>query len=166
MATQEHPLTPSEQTAFAECAAQALGNLGLTDSTADPKTIVQAVEDFVDRWQAAQRNPLSKLHSRRPDPIDVSLGLGSLWGNQIVRQFGWEWTCIRQNGRGLHAVVAPDRSAAVFPTYFLKACLDDPRVDCTAVLAFNMMDAGKLPALPAQGYMDLMQGVRRVVPKR
>lgn len=44
--------------------------------------------------------------------------------------------------------------------------VDDPRADCTAMLAFNMLKAGKISGLPAQGYENLMQGVHRIVPKR
>lgn len=165
MAIQERPLTQNELKEFADYTDRAMINLGLANSQAAPEAVIQAVETFVDRWQAERRNPLKKLLSRTPDATDVALGLGSVWGNQLVRQFHWEWTCVKQNGQDLYAVVSPDRSIAVYPTYFIKACLDNPRVDCTIMLAFNMLTAGKVSGLPAQGYENLMQGVRRIVPK-
>ncbi|WP_394793272.1 hypothetical protein [Armatimonas sp.] len=166
MAIQERPLTTEELSEFADYTHRAMINLGLADFEPEPEVAVQAVETFVDRWQAERRNPIKKLFIRSPNPVEVALGLGSVWGNQLVRRFGWEWACIQQDDQELYAVVAPDRSIAVYPTYFLKACLDDPRVDCTAMLAFNMLVAGNVSGLPVQGYENLMQGVRRIIPKR
>ena len=166
MPIQERPLTQTESDEFADYTNRAMINLGLANSQAQPEAVVQAVETFVDRWQADRRNPLKKLLARGPNPTDVALGLGSVWGNQLVRQFGWGWTCVLNDGQELFAVVSADRSIAIYPTYFIKACLDDPRVDCTAMLAFNMLAAGKVSGLPAQGYENLMQGVHRIIPKR
>ena len=166
MAVQERALSQEELDEFADYTNRAMTNLGLAASKADPGAIVQAVEDFVERWQAKRRNPLKQLLARGPSSVDVALGLGSVWGNQLVRQFGWQWTCIQQDDQELYAVVSPDRSLAVYPTYFIKACLDDPRVDCTAMLSFNMLEAGKVTGLPAQGYENLTQSVHRIVPRR
>lgn len=166
MAIQERPLTPDKLASFAAYTKNAMTHLGLANAEPKPEAAVQAVEDFVDNWQTQKRNPLKKLFGRGPDTVDMALGLGAVWGNQLVRQFGWEWTCTQQNGQDLYAVVSPDRAVAVYPTYFIKACLDDLRVDCTAMLAFNMLVAGKVSGLPAYGYENLMQGVRRIVPKR
>ena len=63
-------------------------------------------------------------------------------------------------------MVSPDRAIAVYPTYFIKAFLDDPRMDCTAMLAFNMLAAGKVSGLPPHGYENLIYGVVRIIPKR
>jgi len=148
-----------------------MSNLGLSDAQAQPEIILQAIEDFVDRWQAERRNlnPLKKLLSRgpAPNPTSTSLGLGFLWGNQLVRRFGWVWTCLHEAGQGeAYSVVTADRSVVVHPTHFIKACLDDPHADCTIMLAYNMLVGGEITGVPAQGYENLMWGVRRIVPKR
>ncbi len=171
MAITERKLTPQEQKEIADHASRAMSNLGLTDPQAQPETICEAIEDFVDRWQREQRdpNPLKKLFARgpAPNPTATSLGLGFLWGNQLVRRFGWVWTCLHEQGQGeAYSVVTVDRSIAVHPTHFVRACLDDPRADCTIMLAYNMLVAGKISGMPAQGYENLMWGVRRIVPKR
>jgi len=171
MATTERALRPQETKEIADHASRAMSNLGLADPQAQPEVILQAIEDFVDRWQAEKRsaNPLKKLLSRgpAPNPVATSLGLGFLWGNQLVRRFGWVWTCVQKDGQGeAYSVVTVDRSIAVFPTHFIKACLEDPRADCTIMLAFNMLVAGQVSGMPAQGYENLMWGVRRIVPKR
>ena len=168
---QERPLTGEEEAEFKTRSEQATRNLGLAGPDITPEAAVQAVESFVDRWQDERRNPspLKKLFKRGgggPDPVDVALGLGAVWGDQLVRRFRWEWACLQQNGQDLYGVVSPDRSLVVYPTYFIKACLDEPNADCTAMLAFNMLAAGNVGQLPAKGYENLMAGVRRIVPKR
>ena len=171
MAITERALRPQESKEITDHATRAMSTLGLADAQAEPEIILRAVEDFVDRWQAERRNlnPLKKLLSRSPapNPIATSLGLGFLWGNQLVRRFGWMWTCLHEAGQGeAYSVVTVDRSVVVHPTHFVKACLDDPRADCTIMLAYNMLVAGKVSGMPAQGYENLMWGVRRIVPKR
>lgn len=171
MAITERALTPQEQKEIADHASRAMSNLGLTDPTASPETILQAVEDFIDHWQAERRsvNPLKKLFSRgpAPNPAATALGLGYVWGNQMVRQLGWVWTRLNKEGQGeAYSVVTADRSIAIHPTHFVKACLEDPHADCTIMLAYNMLVAGKVSGMPANGYENLMGGVRRIVPKR
>jgi hypothetical protein len=166
MDMQERPLTEGEQDEFRTRANNGLTNLGLAGTEPEPKAAVQGVETFVEKWQAERRSPLKTLFRRGPDAVDVALALGAVWGDQLVRQFGWEWTCLQADGQDLYAVVSPDRSLAVYPTYFIKACLDEPNADCTAMLAFNMLEAGNVGGLPAGGYENLMAGVRRIIPKR
>ena len=164
----ERALTDEEKTEFATRAAQASKNLGFDENTVAPAAAVQAVNDFVDRWQSERSGALKKLFGRKPglDSVDVALGLGAVWGDQLVRRFGWEWVCVRHEEQDLYGVVSPDRSVAVYPTYFVKACLDNPQADCTAMLAFNMIEAGNVSGLPPDGYENLMMGVRRIIPKR
>jgi hypothetical protein len=171
MAITERKLNPQEQKEIADFASRAMSNLGLTQPNMPPVDICQAIEDFIERWQEERRkpNPLKKLLSRAPapNPLATSLGLGYLWGNQLVRQFGWAWTCLHKEGQGeAHSVVTADRSLVIHPTHFIKACLADPRADCTIMLVYNMLLAGEVSGMPANGYENVMWGVRRIVPKR
>lgn len=50
--------------------------------------------------------------------------------------------------------------------HVIKACLDNPRADPTAMLAFNMLAAGQVSRLSPRCYENLMQSVHRIVPKR
>lgn len=142
---------------------QALENLGVANAA--PAAIVQAVEDFVDRWQDASRTSDGSA-AKRPDVEDVAFGLGVAWGEQFVREFDWQWISLRDGRARYFAVARLDRDLMVYPIDFLRACLTSPDMDCTAMLAFNMLVAKKVPAMPANGYEDLMRGVRRIVPKR
>jgi len=165
-AIQERPLTESEAAEFKERADQAWKNLGLVGDTTS-EAAVAAVDAFVDNWQRGRRGLLGKLRANRgPNSTDVALGLGAVWGDQLVRQLNWEWVCLVQNDLDLYAVVSPDRSMVVYATYFLKQCLENPAMDCTAALSFNMLVAGKITGLPAGGYEDILRRIGRVVPKR
>lgn len=166
MSITERELTAEEKTEFANVAKQARQNLGLPEA-AEPAAVVKAVDAFVDAWQTARKSPIKRMLRRGgPDPVDVALGLGAIWGDALVGQFGWQWVVLQENGRDWYAVVSPDRAFAIYPTYFVKACLDNPQADCTALLVYNMLAAGSISGLPASGYVNVMAGVQRVVPKR
>jgi len=75
MAVQERALSQEELDEFADYNNRAMTNLGLANLKAEPEAVVQAVEDFVERWQPGRRNPLKKLLARGPSPVDVALDL-------------------------------------------------------------------------------------------
>lgn len=166
---QERPLTDTEKSEFSRCTAEAMRNLSINDFRSTPEEIVRSVDSFVDNWQDEKRQQRKKWFGRKPalpDTIDVALGLGAVWGNQIVRKFGWNWTCLQADGKDLYCIVSPDGAWVIYPTYFIKACLDNPNVDCTAMLSFNMMAANTLPEMPAKSLENFMAGIHRIIPKR
>jgi hypothetical protein len=142
---------------------QALTNLGVANAA--PAAVVQSIEDFVDRWQDANRTSEGAA-AKYPDVEDVAFGLGVAWGEQFVREFDWQWISLRDGRARYFAVARADRDLVVYPIDFLRACLTSPDMDCTAMLAFNMLVGKKVPAMPPNRYEDLMRGVRRIVPKR
>jgi hypothetical protein len=159
----EQPLAASTADALKGSNRDGLRVLKL-DESADPQTVIKALDAFVDGWQEGKRPTKEAL-----DPEDAPYALGSLWGEQLVRQFNWQWGMITfhdHNNSKAPGVLSPDRSLAVYPIHFLMGCLKDSRVDCTVALSFNMLAAGKIKNLPAKGYFNLMDGVRRIVPKR
>ena len=166
MSDKERPLTGEEQIEFADYAARAWKILGLRESETEPSAAVAAVNAWVDAYQAKRRGFLARFRKDDPDLVDFALGMGTVWGDQIARRFGWNWTCVLQKHQELYGVAAPDRSLVIYPTYFIKECLSDPNRDCTALLAFNMLAAGTVTAFEPQGFVNLMDGVARVVPKR
>ncbi len=140
-----------------------LGVLGL-DAAADPKALIEAVDAFVFDWQAGKRPPPDKM-----DADDAPDALGSLWGEQLVRRFGWEWAMVtfRDHGNSVApGVLSPDRALAVYPIHFLMGALKDAGVDVTIALSYNMLEAGKVGIVKPKGYLNLMDGVRRIVPRR
>jgi hypothetical protein len=124
---------------------------------AAPLEIVTAVNTFV-----------SKPPRKRgvDNWTDRALPLGSLWGCQLVRHFGWEWSRVTFHEHGdskAIGVFSKDRSLAVYPWHFVFGCLEN-QAPVTILLSFNMLAAGKIPAQAAKAYVNLMEGVHHIVP--
>ena len=159
----ERPVTDAIATNLRGCAADARRVLGLAD-TASPAEQVAAADAFVDRWQQGDRPDATVV-----DPGDVPFLFGSLWGEAVVAAFGWAWVQVvfnRHPDTVATAVVSPDRSMAIFPIHFVLGCAQDPAVDCTMALSFNMTTAGKVDGLTPGGYANVMDFVHRIVPRR
>jgi hypothetical protein len=143
-------------------AREALDVLPPVGADADPQKLVAAVDDFVYRWQKDRRPPLG---DNDVDPDDVPTMLASLWGEQIVADFGWQWTQIWFDSEAwTYAIVSPDRSLVIYPFTFVDDCLRGD-VDVTIELAFNMLDGGTIPQRPPNTYEDVMAGVRHIAPR-
>jgi len=160
----ERPLDPNTFKSTQGCARDAIGILALGKHASDPSAIIEAIDAFVDDWQQGKRPPAETLSEE-----DAPLVLGSLWGQQLVAQFGWQWAFVTFHDHGdsvAPGVLSPDRSLAVYPIHFLVGCLQDSNVDCTVALAFNMLAAGKIGKLKPREYFNLMDGVHRIIPRR
>ena len=162
----ERALTPQEQNQFRECAESGLKMLNLKGRTVTPVSAALAVQKYVDGWHSRPSGFFAGFLNRRPGTIDAALALGTVWGDQLVGKFNWQWTCVNDGTGDYYCVAAPDRSLVAYPTYFVRECLEDPEVDCKLMLAFNMLSAGKIPPQPAHGFANLLDGVHRIVPGR
>ncbi len=140
-------------------------NLLRQDADANPAVLVDAVDSYTHLDQKNNRSFVARMFLRKSKNIERALGLGIVWGNQLVRRFGWEWVCVVDQGDDRYGVVSQDRSLVVYPTYFIKTCLDHPHVDCTAMLVFNMIAANNIPEQPSGSYRNVMEGVCRIVPR-
>jgi hypothetical protein len=142
----ERPLAAKSMAALGPASQDGLRILGLSE-TAEPATIVEAIDAFVFRWQ----------DGTRPDPKvlsadDAPFAMGSLWGAQLVRRFDWEWAVVTFHDKGdsvAPGVFAPDRSLVVYPMHYLMGALAHPSVDVTIALSFNMLEAGTIGAAKA-----------------
>jgi hypothetical protein len=142
-------------------AMEAASVLGL-DERADAPAVVAAVDQFVYDWQCGKRPPISW------DAEDVPYFMGSLWGEQLVRQFGWEWKTItfhEHEDSMAPGVVSPDRSLAIYPIHFIIGCINDSSVDATILLSFNMLKENKVSDRTENAYANLMDQVFRIVPR-
>jgi len=133
-----------------------------------PQAVLQTLEQWINKWQdqRTKHGPFVDPGPGKPGMVDYSLWLSTVWGDQMVRQFAWEWTFVVNDGNEWYGVASPDRSMVIYPSYFVKHCLDDPHSDCTIVLAYNMLLTQSIPAIHPKAYSDLMSGVRRIVPRR
>ncbi len=160
----EHKLTDDIRSALAGGSREAISGLKLSAS-ADFKTIVEAIDQFVFDWQDGKRPPPEAFDT----PEDVPVALGCLWGDQLVKRFGWEWVLISFGRRGddmIPAVVSPDRSLVVYPITSVASALEDSSIDCTIALSYNILESGKVGKQKAKGYLNLLEGVYRIVPRR
>jgi len=160
----ERPLSPDELSQFEHYRQRGLELLGASAS-AVPKRLVQAIDEFVDEWQNKRRG-LSAMFRPRTDAVEPARALGVVWGDQIVRHFEWNWICEVREGEERFAVAAPNRSLVIYAPQFIHDCLHNPQIDCTVMLAFNMQEAGNFTGCQARDYVDVMSGVRRIVPRR
>src|SRR5438046_10732205 len=83
----DEPLNDETMASIHGCANDALQVLGRKYAAADPATVIEAVDKFACRWQKGKRPSTDVVE----DTEEARLVFGSLWGEQIVKQFGWEW---------------------------------------------------------------------------
>lgn len=162
MRISDEPIEASLMGNIRGCAADALTVLGGTFAQAQPAAIVEAIDAFALRWQRGKR-PGRKVVE---DTEQARLIFGSLWGEQLVKQFGWQWARV-SFGKDEFAigVVSPDRSMAIYPLDFMLGCMEDPEVDVTVALSFNMLLEGSIPKMRPRSYVNVMDGVHRIIPR-
>lgn len=122
--------------------------------------ILEAINGFV------SAPPKKKLFSKVNNWDDRALPLGALWGEQLVREFDWEWTSVTFHDQGdskAVGVVSSDRSLVVYPFHFIFGCLEN-KAPVTIMLAFNMLRGGEVPAFEPRGFENLMECVHHIVP--
>lgn len=158
----EHPLQDDTTEAVSAEIKRGTQILGVAPDD-DPERLVAAVDAFVYAWQCGDRPPASVL-----DAEDAPFTLGAVWGEQFVRRFGWEWRMVTFHEHGdsvAPGVLSPDRALAVYPIHFVMGCLQDHTVDATILVAFKMLEAGKIASTTPGSYFNLMDGVHRIIPR-
>jgi hypothetical protein len=143
------------------CGGDSVSLLGSDIMQKSPADIINAIDSFVFNWQKGVRPPI------HPDD-DLSLILGSLWGEQLVESLGWQWTSVTFHDHGdsqAVGVVTPDRSIAIYPFHFIYGCMEN-NAPVTIMLSYNMLiDGAKIPEFPAAGFLNLMEQVHHIIPR-
>ena len=165
MSTTELPLDQSLRAKFPLAAVEGAELIGVSVED-ESQSIIEAVNRFLEP-------PGKKGSFGRPksDPgidnwNDRALPVGALWGHTIVRHFAWQWAQLVQQGQDdtkAIAIVNEDRSLAIFLFHYCFDCLENHAYP-TILLAFNMLEAEKIPKQPAGGFVNLMNGVRHIFP--
>ena len=147
----ERPLGADLRREINELAAAARDLLGLGATGGSPKDVVAAINQSLatSGWLA---------HTGL-EADEAAIALGSLWGEQCIRAFKWEWVALTEpdadDEDDAHVAVVPsDRRFVIFPTYFIRTLLE-PGADVTALLIFNMIAAGNTPHAEAGAYLEL-----------
>ena len=128
----EEPLSEDARenvTGMAHAAVAMLNDLqnAKLDATDSPDRLVEAVSAGLEHLRAQGLEGEPREHR--------AIELGVLYGEQLVRAYGWRWAKIGDN----HAVVAPDASLYLTPVGFIFGFLLEPDKDLTVMLLFNML---------------------------
>ena len=136
------------------CAREGMMFLGLPDDTT-PAAAIGAIDQFVRRWEQGQTGLPTSV-----DAEDIPYSLGCMWGQQLVKQFDWEWAMVtyhEQEGARAPGVVSPDRSLMLCPIHFLAGCLEGATPGADIAGSYrrleNLQDADTSPG----AYVDLMR---------
>lgn len=153
----EHPLPANMRKEIKEHVADASLMLRVDVETHTPAAIVGAIDVFLCRWQEGERPELNEND-------DLSLMLGSLWGEQLIEALGWQWASVILPDRGNAVAVgvfSRDRALALYPFHVVRACVDKG-APVAVRLAFNMLLEGtRFHAMPARGYRNVMEMLGR-----
>lgn len=117
------------------------------ETTATPDE-VQAQLDGIINDLRQEPPPKDKL-------VDLSIALGCLWADAVVRQLGWEWAFITKGRIQVYAIVSPDRAFTIFPMVYVRKLVGDPNTNQNSLLLYNLLKAGKLPPRQPGRYLLL-----------
>ena len=144
-------ITQEEHTVLRGHAKTGLDLVGFP-SDAPPDAIIYAIYRYVENWQSRRhRAQYSHLLRSGPGADATAIGLGVVWGDQVVRTLGWEWMFLQHT----FAVVAPEQKWAVHPTDFIRRLLYAGSWGCdenTVLELYNRLKAGDLPPYSPQQY--------------
>lgn len=165
MSTTEIPVPDSIAEGLVGAAGEGADLLGISADD-EPSKVIEAVNRFLEPPKKKSWFSKAKVNPETDNWTDRALPIGSLWGQMMVRYLGWHWASLIQHDRDdfkAIAVVNEDRSLVIFPFHYCFGCLENS-VHPTILLAFNMLEAGKIPAQPEGAFVNLMDGVHHIMP--
>lgn len=156
--TQESPVGSDMLKQFDAVADEGRALLG--DGTVNTAgDLIAAIDDYVSREAASYADDVDVWEER-------ALPVGTLWGETLVRELGWEWVKVQfEDESGAIGVFSRDRSVGIYPWYFIYGCIENG-APVTIELAWNMVREGAIPAQPANSHTNLMDGVHHIIPPR
>ena len=165
MPTSERSLTPQEHAQFKNDAA--IGFRLISEVPCSPvAAIVAGIDDFIHKRQGPLRNFTAPLKGFQGDDPAAARALGTVWGNQMVRAFGWEWICVTLGETEHFVVAAPDRSLVVFAHEYAWKCMESNDLECSIALSFDLVRGGAIERPPALTYTSMMPRVKRTRARR
>ena len=99
---------------------------------------------------------------------EPDLVLGSLWGQQLVRELSWQWAAVtfhEHDDAKAVGVFSPDRALAIYPFHFIYGCLENG-AEVTIMSGVQLLvDGSKVPPLAPGTYENVMDNVHYIVPR-
>jgi len=130
-------------------------NINLTEDP--PKEVMNKVNDAIVALVFEQPTPIT-------NDENPHLLLGCLWGAQMARQFNWYWAdVVLDDSIDEVAMISPNREMIIFPFSFVDACINKQCIS-TVLLAYNMVDEGKMNAIKPATYENIMLSIHHIVP--
>lgn len=153
----EYPLAAEMLDAIREYAAEAARLLEIGEpEKLSSEAIIEAVNRCVDQRQKGGGPEFE-------DDEEAALLLGCLWGQQLVRELGWQWVGVtfhEFDNAEATGVVSANRSLAIYPFHFIFECLEN-KAPVTIQLAFEILKEGRrVPRLPPRSYENVMDNVQ------
>jgi len=148
----DRPLTATEQQEVTDAISRAYALLKLNPADADSVRVQDAIYEFIN--SVLER----KERLSRDELMELSVTLGSLWGQTVCDAIGWQWCYATVEGDGLFAVARPNRSHYVPPLRFIHKQLKKrgaPEAVNTSLLTFNLLKAGSLSPAAPKYYIEL-----------
>jgi hypothetical protein len=144
----DRPLTSEERNGISSFIHVALKWIGADETPETPDQLQELISQaiFLFREQPQQKRETALL--------DVSMGLGSLWGQILCDQFGWTWAYVTMDAENSYfGIVTPARSHVIFPLHYIKDILSDIKTEQTSLMLYNMLKARILPEAKEREYL-------------
>jgi len=104
----------------------------------DPDAVVAAIKTKIEE--------LRKHGVGEDAAIALAFPLGYLYGEQLRKVVGWDWSYVTQDkGFESYGVVSPDKAFVCYTIKCVHDLLLDSAKENSSRLLFNMIKAGKIP---------------------
>jgi hypothetical protein len=133
--TVELSLPIEEQSEIAAYVRAGLTKLRV-ESDASPQRVIAALREHLD----AERTNVNALDHDGDSYADFILELGHVWGDQLVRGYGWHWGMLQFDGQdgGKH-VIYPEGLAYVHPIRLVLDIVNAPERSNNTALLFSTL---------------------------
>jgi hypothetical protein len=142
---QEAALIPENLQWLQECAQR--GRQIVQEPETDVATTIRALDRAIQKLQNSVKEEKQDFLYKLA-VTELSLSLGSLWGETLVKEFGWSWAKMSdESGDMYYAVVSPDKVIVVCPLNDIRRCLTSPEEPYSFEKALNSLrETGKMLA--------------------
>jgi hypothetical protein len=163
MPTSERSLTVEELAIFNNYGAIGMQLIGHVPSNR-PEVLAAGVDAYIQRRKRPLKHLLTFMKDPERDNAVAARALGTVWANQVVREFGWEWICMTLDDKEHIVPAAPDRSLVLFAPEYVEECLVSKDTQCKVAVSMDMLRTGALPVQGTLSYSRMMKVVRRAQP--
>jgi hypothetical protein len=155
----ERAMNAREKREFKDYSADAIRATGV-DTNATPDVVMTRLQE---RIGVVQKEMAGGKKLRPDDLSNLAWKFAIIWGEQMIREFGWEWVVVKPEKLDVYILVNQDRSLALFAPHEMLTAFQVPTHDVKALLAFNLLKANDIPLQPPHSFCDLTNNIVRIV---